>query len=168
MDIKKIKNIKLTYLIGALALGIMLMIMSDSFNKEKEKPIPTVVENNLPKTEELEKELESIIDDIAGVSDVSVFVTYDNSGVKKIVTVAEENKATEDVKTSANSKTQPVTVKESGRESPFVNEEKLPEIRGIIICAKGVEDSYTNIMVTDAVASAMGVSVHRVKVLPKD
>ena len=168
MDIKKIKNIKLTYLIGALALGIMLMIMSDSFNKEKEKPIPTVVENNLPKTEEVEKELESIIDDIAGVSDVSVFVTYDNSGVKKIVTVAEENKATEDVKTSANSKTQPVTVKESGRESPFVNEEKLPEIRGIIICAKGVEDSYTNIMVTDAVASAMGVSVHRVKVLPKD
>lgn len=168
MDIKKIKNIKLTYLIGALALGIMLMIMSDSFNKEKEKTIPTVVENNLPKTEEVEKELESIIDDIAGVSDVSVFVTYDNSGVKKIVTVAEENKATEDVKTSANSKTQPVTVKESGRESPFVNEEKLPEIRGIIICAKGVEDSYTNIMVTDAVASAMGVSVHRVKVLPKD
>ena len=168
MNFKKFKGVKLTYFIIALIMGITMMLLSNSFDT-REEPKKENTERKLnADTNSVEKDIAEIVEEIAGVSDVSVFVTYDNTGVKKILTTSEENISNEEGKNVRTSKTQPVTYRESGDEKPFVNEEKLPEIRGIIICAKGVDDSYTNVLVTDAVASVMGVSVHRVRVLPKD
>ena len=60
------------------------------------------------------------------------------------------------------------TSKTNSGEEPFVSEEKLPEVRGVIICAKGVENEEMRLLISDAVSGAMNVPIHRVKVLSKD
>lgn len=168
MDIKKLKNIKITYLVIALAAGIALVALSDGLPKSDPGQTAETQTQKPPDNSSVEKRLEKIIESIDGVSEADVFVTYENSGVKTIATVSDESTSTDEGKRSFTGKSQAVTVRDGSSEEPFVEEEKLPEVRGVIISAKGVGDASLNALITDAVASAMGVPVHRVKILSKD
>ncbi len=168
MDIKKLKSIKITYLIIALAAGIALVVLSNGMPKSAPKERTVTESHKPPDTVDVERRLKEIIESIDGVSDADVFITYENSGVKNIATVTDETYAADDDKRTNSGKSQVVTVRDGSSETPFVEEEKLPQVRGVIISAKGVSDMSLNALITDAVASAMGVPVHRVKILSKD
>ena len=168
MELKGIKNIKPVYLVAALVLGVFIVVLSN-FGQKKE---PEVKENEarefLPDAANTEKRLEEIINSIDGVSEATVFITYENSGLKNVTTITEEKAEEKGQDKSKSYKTSVVTQKDGSGERPFVREETFPEVRGIIITAKGVGDKTLNALITDAVSSAMGVGPHRVKILPKD
>ena len=56
----------------------------------------------------------------------------------------------------------------SSAEEPFVSEEKLPSIRGVLIVAEGVGKSEINAEITEAVSQVLGVAIHKVKILSAD
>lgn len=155
------------HLVIFLILGIFLVYLSDfAFRKIPEKAVQTEALASPQDTSE--QNLKRIIESLEGISDVSVFVSYDNKGQKAIAMQGEESSATDGSKTSVTKKRQVVTERSSSGELPFVTEEKMPDIRGVIIAAKGVNDKEKNAMITQAVSAALGVPIHRVKVLSKD
>lgn len=170
MNILKLKNIKnkKLYLLMALAAGIAVVMLSGLLPSEKESLPKEVQIVNMPDSDATEKRLKDIIETIGGVSDVSVFVTYENIGERKIATTSEETTTQDGTKRNSSIKSQIVTAKTNSGEEPFVSEEKLPEIRGVIICAKGVGSEEMRLLISDAVSGAMNVPIHRVKVLSKD
>lgn len=152
MKLKNLKNIKITYLAAILGAGIVLMLLSNMMSPEAEIPEqPPPEEAAVLKDSSVEDRLRELIEDIDGVSDVSVFVSYENNGVRNIAMSGEKF----------------VTQKEGSAEQPFVTEEVLPQVRGVIIAAKGISTSSLEARISDAVASAMGVPIHRVKILSK-
>ena len=167
MNILKLKNKKI-YLVMALAAGIVAVMLSGIISGSNE-PLPQdVPADTMPDCDAIENRLKDIIETIGGVSDVSVFVTYENIGEKKFATIGEETTSQDGTKRNTSLKTQIVTTKTNSGEEPFVSEEKLPEVRGVIICAKGVENEEMRLLISDAVSGAMNVPIHRVKVLSKD
>ncbi len=169
MNIKKLKNIKPVYLVAMLLLGALIMMISNLLplnNNEAEVDEPK--EKSPPYNNDAEIRLGKLIGDIDGVSDVTVFITYENNGVRSVATIGEESTMSDSEKSSSSRKQEVVTKKQGSGEEPFVNEEILPQVRGIIISARGLKSKTLAAQVTDAVASAMGVPLHRVKVISKD
>lgn len=167
MELKKLKNIKTSYLVLALFLGIALMVLSKGIKpakKQEETSQPAVITAD----ENAEEKLKEIIGSIDGVSDVSVFITYENSGVKKTSSVYEKSALQDGEKGNESSKETPVMVKDSSGEKPFVKEDVLPMVRGVMISARGIRDPVVKADVTDAVAGVLGIPVHRVKILHID
>ena len=168
MELKLLKGKKLTYLIVAFAAGIILIVLSGSFNKPKSKPPPVAEKTAAPEVGATEKRLEEIIGTVKGVSDVTVFITYENTGVRNTARLTEDTHSQDGQKSQSTRKDNPVIRKESSLEEPFVYEEILPQVRGVIISARGVSDPKTSLVIADAVASALGVPVYKVRVLSKD
>lgn len=168
MDIKSMINPKIKYLALALALGVFLIVISSVPQKKEAKTEIKSQEESLPGVDETEEKLAGLIESIDGVSEVSVFLTYNNLGEKKIAYTNEFSTSEEKDKKEKNEKNDYVKKKNSSAEEPFVTEEVLPEVRGVIICARGVGSEGLRLKIADAVASALGISVNYVKVLPKD
>ena len=92
-------------------------------------------------------------------------ISYENYGVKKVSSFGEKSQTSDGTKNTTSLKDSPVFIKDSSGEGPFVAEQVLPEIRGVLIVAKGVENITLAMEITEAVSATLGVPVHRVKVL---
>lgn len=174
MNIKTgiLKNIKIKHLLLLLACGILLLSLShlgtrtekvDSTIEEKRSDI--ILQRSEKQTEE---RLASIIAKIKGVSNVSVFITYENNGIYRTDSNIKENTSTDSSGTDFSKENSVVMKKNASAEEPFVNEETMPEIRGVLIVAGGVGNPAVNAEITDAVSTALGVAVHKVKILQAD
>ena len=168
MDIKLLKNKKITYFVVALAAGILMIVLSGQFTSpQKEVAVRKDTQPAKVDATYAEKRLQQILGTVKGVSDVSVFVTYENNGVKNTALVTENSSSSQNGEIRTERKDSVVWYKDSSGEQPFVKEEILPQVRGVIICAKGI-DEKTKLLITDAVASAMGIPMYKVRVLPKN
>ena len=166
MNFKLSKKLKLSHLVIALASGIMLIVLSNTFaDKDEITPPPTPVPKETTNSQTEEK-LKEILEFAADISDVKVMITYENTGVKKVTSFGEKTSANDGAKTTASDKTSPVFAKGSSGEEPFVGEQILPEIRGVLIVAKGLQNKTLAMEITEAVSATLGVPIHRVKVLP--
>ena len=167
MELNKIKANKITYLVILLVAGIVTIILSGGIG-QKEATVPKEQPAVVPDASDTERRLARILETVEGVSDVSVFVTYDNKGTKELACNTDESKADDGQKQTSSVRTEIVTSKDGSGEIPFVKAETLPGVRGVIICARGVRSEYIRLSIADAVSSAMGVPLHRVRILSKD
>ena len=163
MELRALKKIKPSYLVLTLALGILLVFLSGAFSKS-----PTPKEEHvekMPEETDTCAKLEEIIESIEGVSNVKIFISYENKGVKKLAKFGEESVAIDKDQKKSSSKNEAVIISNGSEEAPFVNEEILPEVRGVIISAKGINTSELEAKIIDAVSTALGVAVHKVKIV---
>lgn len=169
MELRKLKKPKIMYLVFLLVLGIFVIIISGTLTDSVSvKPATDTAENTEVTDPSTEQRLRDILEGVGGLSDVEVFVSYENKGTKSVATGGENTSRSLDSEKVVTNNSEPVMVKDGSRESPFVMEETLPEVRGIIISARGVDDSILRATIADAVSSALDVPLHRVKILSKD
>lgn len=169
----KLENLKkpnLRYMAAALAVGIALLALSAASpntkvkKEQSEKEQTTLSEQCL----QTEKRLKSAVEKVKGISDVTVFITYENTGIRKTAANSTSSVTSSDGSTTASSEETAVMKKQSASEEPFVNEEVLPRVRGVLIVAKGAGDDEINAKITDAVSAVLGVPIHKVKILSGD
>jgi stage III sporulation protein AG len=123
-----------------------------------------------------EKRLKNAIEEILGVDDVTVVVNIDSTDKQ----ILEKNKVTKSQTTKETDKDggerkvqeissdeQTVIIRDGEKEVPIVVETKKPEIRGVIVVAKGAENIHVVKLIKEAVTRALGVPSHRVGVYPK-
>ncbi|WP_394232916.1 stage III sporulation protein AG [Niallia oryzisoli] len=123
-----------------------------------------------------ETQIKEALDSIVGVSDVTVVVNVDSTEQK----VLETNKKTQTQVTDetdreggkrkvedSSSDEQLVIIQDGEKEVPIVVETKKPEIRGVLVVAKGAENIQVKKWIKEAVTRALDVPDHRVSVLPK-
>jgi stage III sporulation protein AG len=126
--------------------------------------------------EQYENQLKKALQEMLGVDDVTVVVTIDSTDKK----VLEKNRVSKSQTTEETDRDggqrkvidtstdeQLVIVRNGESEVPIVVETKKPDIRGILVVAKGAENIQVKKWIVEAVTRALGVPSHRVAVMPK-
>ncbi|WP_232726081.1 stage III sporulation protein AG [Bacillus sp. FJAT-42315] len=126
--------------------------------------------------QEYEKKLQSALEEMAGVSNVTVVVNIEaseqkvlekNTAVKSQETKEIDKKGGERTVIDQTREEELVMMKEEHGDAPVILEMKKPEIRGVLVVAEGVENIQVKKWVIESVTRVLHVPSHRVAVMPK-
>ncbi|MFT8871090.1 MAG: stage III sporulation protein AG [Sporolactobacillus sp.] len=120
--------------------------------------------------------LKNILDQMDGVSDVSVMITF-SSTVKNIYqnniktqdneTVEKDEKGGTRRINARDQDSEVVMVDKNGIKEPVVIGKEQPSVRGVIVAARGAEQPATRAAIMEAVATVLDIPEYKVKVLQK-
>lgn len=171
---KKLKKdqIFIGILVGVLLLVIALPMESGSQKGTEDlQPVVSTAEEPDSQTEQMEKKLQRILEQVEGVGKVQVMITAKSSGrktVEKDSSVSEDSSTAEAGDGSTSRRTEETTVFErdsQGNEIPFVIEETAPEIEGVLVAAQGGDNLTVAENIIDAAEVLFGVEAHKIKVM---
>ncbi len=166
-------------------LGIALMVFSSffsSFSREekegdKEEAIPAVFQKEVNREKEMEKALEEMLNQMEGLSGVSVLINYQSSSRQVYAFDYEESyRETEEQDGGGGTRDSRETTYrdqvilrrgEQGQEEPLLIKEVHPEVTGVLIVARGVENPNLKSLVVEALSSILDLPPHKVVVLPR-
>ncbi|NEU29602.1 stage III sporulation protein AG [bacterium LRH843] len=123
-----------------------------------------------------ENQLREVLEQVVGLSDVSVMINlaetersiYEkNTNTKKQNTDETDREGgTRKVEDESRDE-QLVIIRNGDKEEPILTYKEKPEIRGVLVVAKGVENAQIKGWVVEAVSRVLDVPSHRVSVMPK-
>jgi stage III sporulation protein AG len=151
-------------LCAVVLCGIVLLVISCSGNFEKKAETETVSEE-VSQTEELDRyrskmkqELVELLGQVQGVGTVEVMLTLKASTEK--VTLKDST----DKGDSTQEET--VLIEDSDKNSsPYVLQEKEPELEGVVIVCDGGDDVSVKKEITEAVSALFQIETHKIKVM---
>ena len=123
---------------------------------------------------DLENGLEKLLSQTYGVGKARVMISVKNSGKSNLFVQKNVSKSqTEEKDSAGGSRSQTeyseegsvVYTNTGGSNSPYVTEEEMPEILGVIIIAEGAGDARIVSDITEAASALLGISVNKIKVL---
>lgn len=123
-----------------------------------------------------ESQLKEALEDMLGVGEATVMVNLDSSESKvlekntvtkrQMTNERDPNGGTREVE-DASVDEQLVIIRNGEKEEPIVIETKKPEIRGVLVVARGADNIEVKKRIIEAVTRALGVPSHRVAVMAK-
>jgi stage III sporulation protein AG len=186
---------KFHYSLLILTAGILLMLLSNLFFRENQSstslPVinqtqeeqPVFRQSKKEKNESIaeyedryENQLKEALEQIVGLDQVSVVVNVDATEAKVYEkNITSQSQITDETdreggKRNVEDKSmdeQVVIVRKGDQETPIIVKTKKPEIRGVLVVAKGADNIHLKNMIVEAVTKVLGVPSHRVAVLPK-
>ncbi len=153
-------------LLLVLLFGVLLIVInipakkSQSSDKDSTKSDSQTVyktDSTDEYTTRLEAALEKTLSASSEIGKTSVIINVKDSGKKILYT--QKRTSESEVEESV------VYSKLDGDEIPYVINEEMPEIQGVIICAQGAGSASVISQVTQAASAFLGVSVNKIKVL---
>jgi len=131
-----------------------------------------VKENIITQTLTLEEKLENILSKIAGVGNVDVLLTYNET--EEIIPIYNtKDKTSVTNETDSTGGTRITQESDSSREVIYQDDEiivqktKSPKIEGAIIAATGANNSSVKANIIQAVEAATGLATHKIQVFEK-
>lgn len=180
---RKNQNMALAIILLVIALIAINTIFYDNkkdnvtSNTIGEKSTSIQTSNNLASNEytELEGRLTKILDQIAGVSEVSVMLTYSSYGKMVPVYDVKEDTNIEESGVAGSSKTSQKTVTEKNvayeegdsSKKVIVESQGSPIVEGAIVTAKGADNLDVSNKIKQAVAAVTNVPIYKVQVFGK-
>ena len=194
-DEKKTKRLGWILILGALGVAIMILssfiqVREASLPPDK-KAHPQAEADATPASadsssndavsmveyeQRYEKELEEVLSKIVGVEDVSVIVNL-NSTVEEVLQVDKRESRQVTTETDKSGGKRSITqdtedqktayYRSENGEKPVVVKKLKPQVRGVLVVARGVENLKVKAVVIEAVQRTLDVPVHRISVLPK-
>lgn len=165
--IKSIKHIEIILLL-IFVVVLALIYFSGSSNKNKTEDVTaefSIKEYNLY----LENKLASVINEISGVDNVSVMITLDGGIKYEYAKEKDEVTTSSNVSGGTNSKTtvseKVVVVSVNGKNTPLVVKEIYPDVLGVIVVARGVNDVKTKLNIISAIETVLGVKSDNIQIL---
>lgn len=176
---KKTKTQNLIFLV--IMLVFALICINNIYNKDS---VETLSENkesekNSNKNEtayynNIRQDLQNILSEIDGISEVSVMLTYSSEekmipvyDIKEDITIEEDGNGN-DAKTSKKTTTEKTVAYEekNGEKVAIVESRQSPNIIGAIIAANGINSNNSN-KIKEAVSNTLNIPVHKVEVFSK-
>ena len=170
---KKIKELGISKLLLILLAGVLLAMSWTWDSAEPEKNIKNSVsyDTDSISSDKLADSIENILGKIDGITEVSVLVTYDDSGERKVLSsqnteynILQEEDYQGGVRKEESSKISNEYVY-SG-DIPYVVTETKPSVCGVLVVYKGNQSLAKDI--TEAVKVLTGADYNRIKVLSVD
>ena len=173
---KRVENLVSFWIILIITLIFINKILKDDDSTKKTDYVNETgvelasSENVKTSSDELEKKLENILKKVNGVGNVSVLLTYSESGsVIPIYNISQSTSTTEEKDTSGGTRT---IVSEDNKKdvitdssSNIVTEKKvMPKIEGAIITAQGAKDPNIKSNIISAVEAVTGLANHKIQV----
>ena len=116
---------------------------------------------------EQERRLEQILEKINGAGKVSVYITASGGGEKTLARDSKNKMSKDSDKGGGESYDEEsdstVVGTKSGGE-PYVTEQKMPEIDGVLVVASGAASEKVRLEIYDAVKALYGIAAHRIKI----
>lgn len=176
---KKTKTQNLIFLVILLVFALICInniYKEDAVTTLSDTQENSETSNNLTTSNynNIEQNLQNILSEINGISDVSVMLTY--SSKEKMIpvydikedTTIEENSDGDETNTSKKTTTEKTVAYEEidGQKVAIVESKTSPDIIGAIIAAKGI-DSSNKTKIKEAVSNALDIPVHKVEIFSK-
>ncbi|UHA72874.1 stage III sporulation protein AG [Paenibacillus sp. 481] len=123
-----------------------------------------------------EARVKNILEEIVGVGQVEVLVTVDSTeelivqrNMKDDQQVTEETDANGGKRhsTQYSRNGEIVTYEASNGKTPIVTKRIKPKVRGVVVVAKGAENSTVHDLIVDAVEKGLNVPAFRISVVPR-
>lgn len=169
-NITKDKKKKTENLILLLVLLVILLISMNYIFKDdksqKESTISQKLEENKSSTNnDIESKIANILNQISGVTDISVIINYSDAGKKEYAydtkeVISDEGNTTSIEKTIAYNN-------ENGNKVAITSIEHLPQVEGVIIVGNGLSSSENKQKIATAVGNLLGVASYKVQVFNK-
>ena len=170
--IKKLK--KEQWVIGFLMAILVLVIMMPVPEKRAQEEV-SGKENKVNSLEgqgdSLEKQLQAILQKIAGVGKVEVLITYEDKGrviVEKDESVSEELVQEADsgggTRTTTTSKNEEKAVY-GNSENPYVVQELSPKVKGVLVVAEGGGNLSVKKQIQETIEALFGLDTHKISIM---
>lgn len=170
---KKTQNL----IIALVCIAVLIVTFSSASNNNdylnvKEESINTSTSNaTYMQSLDIETKLAKILEEISGLSEVSVMINYDTTD--KIIPVYDikENIEQEvsDNKSSTTSVTEKSVAYQDGQngKTPIVESTELATAKGAIVVAKGASTADNVTKIKEAIACITGIPVYKISVFEK-
>jgi len=181
------------YVLVIALIGILLVILSNLLspkkelggipNEETDAPVDgqdiedVSLTTNVGEIESnYEKDLQAMLNQIQGVSEVEVMVNVDSTNVnvyeKDLIlgtqtTDEEDNNGGIRKVEDETKETKLVYVRQGDQEVPVLVQTKKPEVRGVFVIAKGAENATVKKWIIESVSRVLDVPTYRISVMPK-
>lgn len=188
---KQIERRKLLILSLAI-VGVVFIMISDLFKQDEKAEFSLLDEEDIEETikqdrdqlisdikemeQEYEKGLQAMLNKLSGVTEVEVMVNIDSTNVqmyeKDVVlgqqtTIETDQSGGQRTVEDETKETRVVHVRQGDEEVPVLLKTEKPQVRGVFIIAKGVENAAVKQQVVEAVSRVLDVPTYRISVLPK-
>jgi stage III sporulation protein AG len=191
------KTKKYRYMLLIFGVGIAFMLISNLFsdNHSTQSTVPAFKDEDTNEDAETfgqkkeieslaiseyetsyENELKEALELITGVNDVTVVVNVDATETKILEkNMTTQSQSTEELDREGGTRKvedlskdeQVVIIRTDNSEKPIVTKIVKPEIRSVLVVAKGVDNIKIKQMVVEAVTKGLDVPNHKVAVMPK-
>ncbi len=166
---------KTKWLILGLSGILLLVIALPTQSKDHEKDNAVFEQSSSEDTnqdyliqsykKQLAGELEQALACMEGVGEVRVMITFQDSGeavVEKDVTKSSSGQND----SQQNSQYQESTIyQETDGREPYISQQKLPAVEGVLIIAQGGDDSKVKQEIKDAVTALFPIEAHKIKIV---
>ena len=191
---KRITTFRWLIILGLIGIAIVILgsfvnvKKLDTENIGREPPVTgmaseTVFEATAEQTDPFrsmeltfENNIKDILEKIVGVGTVDVLVTVDSTeeiviqrNYKDSQQQSEENDANGGKRktTQYTRDGQIVTYDASGNETPIITKKVKPQVRGILIVARGAENEVVKGLIVDAVQKGLNIPSYKISVVPR-
>lgn len=180
-------------ILGLIGVGIMLFnsfvnvkkIDSENIGREPPDPSTSMASIQNDPSEQnpfqaieiaFEDKIKGVLENIVGVGTVDVMVTVDSTeelvvqrNVKDSQQLTEETDASGGKRhmTQYTRDGEIITYEISGDQTPIVTKKLKPQIRGVLVVARGAENKVVKDLITDAVEKGLNVAAYRISVVPR-
>lgn len=163
--------------------GVLMMVVAIPTGekedlKTEEKEETQILEQHPQENEDyvrkLEKKLEKTLSKIDGAGEVEVMITLEDSG-ESIVEKDTQNETTNlnETDSAGGNRTEKDTrmthttvfSEYDSQKTPFIGKEMTPKISGVLIVARGGDDTAVKQNISDAVMALFQIDVNRIKVV---
>ncbi|WP_434309286.1 stage III sporulation protein AG [Hominifimenecus sp. rT4P-3] len=164
-----------------LASGLLLVVISWPTGKKEETPVENQPSSEsatrLSYEEQLERRLTRILSQVDGAGEVQVMVTLKDGGEKVLQeNISRTDKQVEEADSNGGMRSQTEHSSASdtllvggsgGNGSPYVVQERVPEVEGVLVLAEGAEKATVKTEITEAVQALFPIEVHKIRVLKR-
>lgn len=178
---RKKEQLLTAVLVAAILLLVFWPSTADSKKEEKQQeeeiqPQSQVTETDTDERKKLEEDLKRILLQVEGVGEVDVAVTMESTGRKLVEkdvpqsesTVDETGNGTSSKKENKNSEETTVYLENAdGTKTPYVIEETMPEVRGVLVVAQGADDPQVVAEIKEAAMALFHLEAHKIKVMKR-
>ena len=174
---KMLPKSKTSFLTIVGIVGMLLILVSSMADKGENKKssqenASVTLSENEKYVDAIENQLESVISDMLGSTDVSVMITLESGSeyvyANEIKTDAGTKKDQSSLKLEQNDSNQQtfVIVKDAqGNEQPLIIKQKMPTVRGVIIVCNSGQASNVSSAIRMAVKSALNVDEDKICII---
>lgn len=161
--IKSVKNIEI--IIGLVIIAVMIIIYSNvSAAKEKTEAASG---GDVTLTENLETRLAEILGEIEGAGEVKVMITFAGTGDKVTAETTNTHTTTTNGSTSSTTTTTTTSSPILSGSDVVILQEKMPEIKGVIVVAEGAGDMKVKLKLMQATATVLGINANSIQIFTR-
>lgn len=169
--IQRLKSVKhIEIIVGVIIIAVLLIIYFNVNEDEvtKSSKSPSSSESSQSSlTDGLEEKLADILSEIDGAGDVKVMITY-------VSTSEQVTASTNNSHTTTTNGTSGQTTTTTATSTPIISnskvivlQEKMPEVKGVIIVADGAGDVRVRLSLIQATSTVLGVNANSIQIFTR-